>query len=81
MENRNEFMVHLDSVTDVQAFVGIATLKKYPIFLDDSRARVNAKSFLQLFSLRLTCPLRVTAQCSDEEFERLRFEAANYLYV
>lgn len=81
MENWNEFMVHLDSVTDVEGFVTMTTPKGYPIYLDDSSSRVNAKSFLQMFCLALNRPLRLTAQCSAEEFESLRFEAVRYLYV
>ena len=81
MGNRNEFMVHLDCVLDVEDFVAVTTPKRYPIFLDDGRRRVNGKSFMEMFSLRLNEPLRVTAQCSDEEFEALRFEAARFLYI
>ena len=74
-------MIHLDCVRDVEEFVAMTTRKKYPIYLDDGRRRVNGKSFMEMFSLRLNEPLRVTAQCSEEEFEGLRFEAVRFLFV
>ena len=60
-------MIHLDCVLDVEDFVAMTTPKRYPIFLDDGRRRVNGKSFMEMFSLRLNEPLRVTAQCSNRE--------------
>lgn len=79
MENMHEFMIHLGCVRDVEDFVAMSTAKPYPVFLDDGRHTVNGKSFMELFCLILTRPLRVSAQCSDEEFLQLREEAARFI--
>ena len=73
--------VRFESLGDVKEFVGLATLQPYAVQVQDGDRMVNAKSFMEMFSLRLNEPLRVTAQCSDEEFEALRFEAARFLYI
>lgn len=67
MENTREFMIHLGSVRDVEDFVRISTAQPYPVFLDDGCHRVNGKSFMEMFCLVLTRPLRVTLQCSDQQ--------------
>ena len=72
-------MVHLDCVLDVEDFVAMTTPKRYPIFLDDGRRRVNGKSFMEMFCLDFNQPLRVVAQCSDEELEALCADAQRFL--
>lgn len=68
MENTKDFMIRLGSVRDVEEFVKISTAQPFPIYLDDGAHRVNGKSFMEMFCLVLTRPLRVTLECSDEEF-------------
>ena len=68
MENTKDFMIRLGSVRDVEEFVKISTAQPFPIYLDDGAHRVNGKSFMEMFCLVLTRPLRVTLTCSDEEF-------------
>lgn len=68
MENSSEYMIHLGCVRDVEDFVSIATSQPFRVFLDDGQHRVNGKSFMEMFCLVLTRPLRVTAECSEEEF-------------
>ena len=69
MENTREFMIRLGSVRDVEDFVRISTAQPFPIRLDDGQHRVNGKSFMELFCLVLTRPLRVSLECSQEEFD------------
>ena len=69
MENPKEFMIHLGSVRDVEDFVRISTAQPYPVYLDDGQHRVNGKSFMEMFCLVLTRPLRVTLECGDEQFQ------------
>ena len=73
MENTREFMIRLGSVRDVEDFVRISTAQPFPVYLDDGAHRVNGKSFMEMFCLVLTRPLRVTLECSDEQF-RFFFE-------
>ena len=68
MEKSKEFIIHLGSVRDVEDFVRISTAQPYPVTLDDGQHRVNGKSFMEMFCLVLTRPLRVTLECSEEEF-------------
>ena len=68
MENTKDFMIRLGSVRDVEEFVRISTAQPFPIYLDDGAHRVNGKSFMEMFCLVLTRPLRVTLECSEEEF-------------
>ena len=70
MENVQEFIIHLSSVRDVEDFVRISTAQPFPVYLDDGAHRVNGKSFMEMFCLVLTRPLRVTLECSDEQFRR-----------
>ncbi len=72
MEKMSEFVVHLGCVRDVEDFVRIATAQPFPVYLDDGAHRVNGKSFMEMFCLSLSQPLRLTADCSPEEFQRLQ---------
>lgn len=72
MEKMNDFVVHLGCVRDVEDFVRIATAQPFPVYLDDGAHRVNGKSFMEMFCLSLSQPLRLTADCSPEEFGRLQ---------
>ena len=61
-------MIRLGCVQDVEDFVSMSTTKPFPVHLDDGLHTVNGKSFMEMFCLTLTRPLRVTALCSEEEF-------------
>ncbi len=74
-----EFEIKLQSVRDVQAFVGLATTMSFTVLVDDGHHRVNGNSFMEMFCLDCTCPLTVSAECSDEEFEGFRTAAADFL--
>ena len=80
MENTKEFMIHLGSVRDVEEFVRISTAQPFPIYLDDGAHRVNGKSFMEMFCLVLTRTLRVTLECSDEQF-RCFFEQTSRYHI
>ncbi len=72
MENGLEFIISLGSVRDVEEFVNAATAQPFPVYLDDGEHRINGKSFMEMFCLTLTRPLRVTAECTRAEFEAFR---------
>ena len=67
MENTKDFMIRLGSVRDVEEFVNLYTAQLYSIYLDDGAHRVNGKSFMEMFCLVLTRPLRVSLECSEEQ--------------
>ena len=62
-----EFQVRLKSVQDVQEFVSLSTARGFPVIIRDANNKVNGKSFMEMFCLDLCGPLRVDADCSEEE--------------
>ena len=74
-----EFQVRLTCVQDVLDFVTLATARPFPISVGDRRHRVNGKSFMEMFCLDFNQPLRVVAQCSEEELEALCNDARKFL--
>ena len=74
-----QFEIHVKSVKDVLDFVSIATKRTFSITVGTERHRVDAKSFMEMFSLNFRLPLTVTAECSEEEFEALLQDAACFV--
>ena len=62
-----EFQVRLQSVQDVQEFVSLSTARGFPVIIRDANNKVNGKSVMEMFCLDLCGPLRVDADCSEEE--------------
>ena len=62
-----EFQVRLQSVQDVQEFVSLSTARGFPVIIRDANNKVNGKSFMEMFCLDRCGPLRVDADCSEEE--------------
>ena len=62
-----EFQVRLKSVQDVQEFVSLSTARGFPLNIRAANNKVNGKSFMEMFCLNLCGPLRVDADCSEEE--------------
>ena len=74
-----QFDIILRSFDDVQDFVELATVQPFRILVGNDRTRVNAKSFMGMFSLDFTTPVQVRADCSDEEFSGFKLAAASFL--
>ena len=74
-----EFWIQLNSMEDVEEFVAIATARAFPISVRDSQHRVRGGSFMEMFCLDFTQPLRVVAQCSEEELAGLCADAEKFL--
>ncbi len=74
-----EFQIQLRSAQDVQDFVGIATERCFPVTVTNHQHQVNGKNFMEMFSLDVSHPLWVTAQCSWEEFLQLKWDAGRFL--
>ena len=62
-----EFQVRLQSVQDVQEFVSLSTARGFPVIIRDANNKANGKSCMEMFCLDLCGPLRVDADCSEEE--------------
>lgn len=74
-----EFWIRLRSMEDVQEFVAIATSRAFPICVRDSQHKIRGGSFMEMFCLDFNQPLRVVAQCSDEELKTLCDDARKFL--
>jgi len=74
-----QFDICLQSFEDVQDFVQLATVQPFRILVGNDRTRVNAKSFMGVFSLDLTAPVQVRADCSDEQCAGFKQAAAKFL--
>lgn len=65
----HEFTVRFRSAREIQEFTAIAGQQNFPIRVGTERFQVNASSFMGIFALNCRKPLRVCAQCTQEEFE------------
>ena len=61
------FNILLNSINDVKEFVNIVSKYEFDIDLTSGRYVVDAKSIMGIFSLNLSKPIKVEAQCSDNE--------------
>ena len=73
-----EFYIHIHSFQELRDFVDLATTKPFSIHLSNNSQSANATSFMALVSLDHRRPIRVTADCSETEFELLRQQAARF---
>lgn len=74
-----EFWIRLGSTEDVEAFVSIATSRAFPISVRDNQLKIRGGNFMEMFCLDFNQPLRVVAQCSEEELDALRRDAERFL--
>lgn len=74
-----QFDILLRTFEDVQEFVALATIQPFRILVGNDRSRVNAKSFMGMFSLDLTAPVQVRADCSEEQYDSFMLAAARFL--
>ena len=65
----HEFHVRFRSLRDVQDFVALASHQRFRLLVGSDRFQVNATSFMGIFALNCRKPLRVCAECSQEEFD------------
>ena len=54
---------------DVQEFVSLSTARAFPVTVREGSNSVSGKSFMEMFCLTLTKPLRVTLLCSEDQFQ------------
>jgi hypothetical protein len=67
-----EFDITFRSFADVQKFVLLASEQPFEVYVESSYQRVDAKSFMIMFSLDYRQNLRVIADCGQQEFQRFR---------
>ena len=74
-----EFEMRLGSVKDVQDFVDIASTRPFEITVRDDRNKIHADSFMELFCLDFTRPLRVVCDCNQEQLDQLRWDLGRFV--
>lgn len=74
-----QFDIELHSFADVQEFVEVATVQPFRVLVGNDRTRVNAKSFMGMFSLNFSEPVHVRADCTEDECQRFKQAAARFL--
>ena len=72
-----EFAVKLRSVQDVQDFVALTTTRPFSITVRDEHNKISADSFMELFCLNFSHPLRVICDCDEAALEDLRQDKQN----
>jgi len=61
--------IQLDTVADAKQFVNMCSAVEFDVSLASDRYVVNAKSIMGIFSLDLSHPVEVQADCGpDDEF-------------
>lgn len=66
-----QFTVQFRSVREIQEFVNLAGNLPCKLLVGSERFQVHATSFMGMFTLNCRKPLRVSVDCSPEEFEAI----------
>ena len=74
----HDFVIRLHSVRDVNDFLTLSA-PLCRVSLSDGFRIVDGKSFMEIFCLRLSGPITVHAECTEEEFHRFFQEAQRFL--
>ena len=74
-----EFAIRLGSVQDVQDFVALASTRPFTVTVRDEYNKVKADSFMELFCLNFSHPLRVVCDCSEAELEALMQDLSRFV--
>ena len=74
-----EFAIRLGSVQDVQDFVAMASTRPFTVTVRDEYNKISADSFMELFCLNFSHPLRVVCDCSETELEALKQDLSRFV--
>ena len=75
----HEMNICVRSLQQVQEFVSLAMVQPFEILVGNEKQQVNGKSFMGMFTLDFSRPIRVRVRCSDEEFGRFCTAAAQFI--
>ena len=73
-----EFNIRIRTFQEAQEFIKLATVQPFRVNLGNEFQSANATSFMGVVSLDHRRPLRVSADCGEEEFARFRQLAARF---
>lgn len=74
-----EFNISIHSFREIQAFVSLAMVQPFEVLVSNEQQTINGKGFIGMLSLDYKQPLRVCVKCSEEEFQKFRQDAAQFL--
>ncbi len=74
-----EFDIAIRSFHQVQEFVALAMVQPFEVLVGNDGQQINGKSFIGMFSLNYNRPVHVRVKCSNEEFDRFRQAASQFL--
>ena len=64
-----EFHIVLRSLQQVQAFVDLAMMQPFDVYVGNDRQNINGKDLMGMFGLDLSEPVSVRMRCSLEEYD------------
>ena len=70
-----QFDITLRSFRHVQDFVALAMVQPFEVLVGNDKQMVNGKSFMEMFCLNFSRPLKATMDCSEEEFQQFLRDA------
>ena len=73
-----EFNIWIRSFQEVQEFIKLATVQPFRVIVGNEFQSANATGIMGLVSLDHRHPLRVSADCGEEEFALFRQQAARF---
>ena len=69
------FSISIHTREEVQAFVKLAMVQPFDIFVGNSSQQVNGKNFMGMFALDLRQPLQVQVNCDEDSYQNFRQKA------
>ena len=76
-----EFEIQIKSVSDVLTFVNLATARSFDVQVGNEYHPVNGKSFMEMFCLNFSRPLKARMVCTEEEYQQFILDAASLLAI
>ena len=73
----HQFPIHIHSFGDIKAFVALATVQPFRVTVRHEEQQVNAKSFMEMFTLDYSEPLRL--KIAEENQETFRIAAKKFI--
>jgi hypothetical protein len=74
-----EFEIQISSLQDVVTFVNLATQRPFDVLVGNVFHKVNGKSFMEMFCLNFSRPLKASMICTEEEYQQFLLDAESLL--
>ena len=74
-----EFTVCFHSFRDIHDFVNLCGTQDFRVLVGTERYQVNATALLGMLSLNCRKPQRVCMECTQEQYDGFRRQAARFL--